>query len=110
MLKKLLTILASALTLTSALLARKRRQTRAEISQAVHTGDQDAVTKHHHDLLKVVILVGLFGLSGCVKERVVVVNQPMVPVPMEYNGTPGWWLSNALYEATLLKLEELKHE
>ena len=47
-------------------------------------------------------------LSGCSAEPpLVIVNQPMVPVRLEYEGSPGWWLSDALYEATLLKLNEL---
>ena len=46
-------------------------------------------------------------LSGCSAEPpLVIVNQPMVPVRLEYEGSPGWWLSDALYEATLLRLEE----
>ena len=47
-------------------------------------------------------------LSGCSAEPpLVIVNQPMVPVRLEHEGCPGWWLSDALYEATLLKLNEL---
>ncbi|MGN0886409.1 MAG: hypothetical protein ACI4RT_05355 [Candidatus Spyradenecus sp.] len=46
-------------------------------------------------------------LSGCSAEPpLVIVNQPMVPVRLEHDGCPGWWLSDSLYEATLLRLEE----
>lgn len=47
-------------------------------------------------------------LSGCSAESpLVIVNQPMVPVRLEHEGCPGWWLSDSLYEQTLLKLNKL---
>ncbi len=56
-----------------------------------------------------VLLILLFvslGSAGCTET--LIVNQPMVPIRMEHDGVPGWWLSDCLYEATLLKLEELQ--
>lgn len=97
---------------------RRRAQTQARkkaIEGAVRSGDRDAVTRIHNDLLRSLLLAAVPALSllgsGCAaKERLVVVNQPMVPVRMEHGGSPGWWLSDSLYEATLLRLDALKTE
>lgn len=96
--------------LTAQGVAKARRQT---ITEAVHGGDVDEVAKLHHDLLKVLVLGLLSGAllaGGCAEPtpRLIIVNQPMAPVRLIHEGTPGWWLSDALYEATLLKLDELK--
>lgn len=55
------------------------------------------------------IVLVLVTLAGCAepKPRLLIINQPMAPIRLIHEGTPGWWLSDALYEATLLKLEEL---
>ena len=52
----------------------------------------------------------LLPLVGCARtsREVIYVNQPMAPVRLIHEGAPGWWLSDALYEATLLRLDELK--
>ena len=52
----------------------------------------------------------LLPLAGCAepKPRLLIINQPMAPVRLIHEGTPGWWLSDALYEATLLKLDALQ--
>ena len=52
----------------------------------------------------------LLTLAGCAepKPRLLIINQPMAPVRLIHEGTPGWWLSDALYEATLLKLDALQ--
>ena len=105
--QKLLTILATACTALTAFFKWKRQKKREAISEAVHTGDTEAVTKHHHHLLKLLaVSCLLWATSGCVREKVVIVNEPMAPVRLYHEGEPGWWLSDALYEATLLKLEE----
>ncbi len=108
--KKLLTILSTACTALTAFFKWQRTRKREAISKAVHTGDTETVTKHHHDLLmlflSLFLMLGLTACVGCVRERLVIVNEPMVPVRLYHDGEPGWWLSDALYEATLLKLEE----
>ncbi len=53
-----------------------------------------------------ILLFFSFGMTGCTET--LIVNQPMVPIRMEHDGVPGWWLSDCLYEATLLKLDELQ--
>lgn len=104
---KLLTILATACSALTAFFKWRRTKKREAISEAVHSGDTEAVTKHHHDLLKVLaVSCLLFAANGCTREKLVIVNQPMAPVRLYHEGEPGWWLSDALYEATLLKLEE----
>ncbi len=107
---KLLTILSTACTALTAFFKWKRTKKREAISEAVHSGDTEAVTKHHHDLLllflPLLLMLGLTACVGCVREKLVIVNQPMAPVRLYHEGEPGWWLSDALYEATLLKLEE----
>ena len=113
MLAKLLTLLSSACAALAGLL-RLRRKARAKarqdaITRAVHGGDVDEVTARHHDLLRLLPLL-LLPLVGCARtsREVIYVNQPMAPVRLIHEGTPGWWLSDALYEATLHKLDELK--
>ena len=115
MLSKLITLLTSACSALAAILHIKRKRDakarKDAISTAIHSGDAEAVTRIHNRLLKLLFL-GLLPasilLSGCSAEPpLVIVNQPMVPVRLEHEGTPGWWLSDALYEATLLKLNEL---
>ncbi len=109
MLSKLLTILSSACTFVAGLLRLRRKKHRQAISDAVHKGDSDAVMKHHHNLLRVIlVLLVVSGGQGCVTETLYV-NQPMVPIRLEHNGIPGWWLSDSLYEATLLKLDALQN-
>ena len=107
---KLLTILSTACTALTALFKWRRTRKREAIRHAVRGGDTETVTKHHHDLLMLFLplflMLGLTACVGCVRERLVIVNEPMVPVRLYHEGTPGWWLSDALYEATLLKLEE----
>lgn len=107
---KLLTILATACSALTAFFKWKRTKKREAISEAVHTGDTEAVTKHHHHLLKVLAVSFIVATAhcggGCVREKLVIVNEPMAPVRLYHEGEPGWWLSDALYEATLLKLEE----
>lgn len=117
MMRKLLTVLQSVCNCISSVVQWRRKQRRKAISKAVHEGDTETVTQIHHDLLSVFFAVmmtvivpiasygSLICLSGCVRERVRVVNQPMVPVRMTHEGVEGWWLSDALYEATLLSLE-----
>ena len=116
---KLLTLL-SALCSALAGLLRLRRKAQAEarrsaISQAVHSGDAEAAARLHHTLLKLLwlgLLPAFALLSGCTapEERLLILNQPMAPVRMEHAGSPGWWLSDCLYEATLLKLDTLQTE
>ena len=70
------------------------------------------LTASRYPLAALSLFLGLLPasilLSGCSAEPpLVIVNQPMVPVRLEHEGCPGWWLSDALYEATLLKLNEL---
>lgn len=114
MIKQLLTLLNTLCGgIASFLHARRKAQAEARkdaISDAVHGGDADAVERITRSLLKLALLALLpLTLFGCApRERVVVVNQPMVPVRLEHEGTTGWWLSDALFEATLLKLETLK--
>lgn len=116
MIAKLLTLLTAACNALAAWLHLRRRADakarRQAITEAVHGGDVDEVAKLHHDLLKVLVLGLLSGalLAGCAEPqpRLIIVNQPMAPVRLIHEGAPGWWLSDALYEATLLKLDELK--
>ena len=104
---KILTILATLCTALSGLLQWRRSRHREAISEAVHSGDTETVTKHHHHLLKLLaVSCLLLATSGCVREKLVIVNEPMAPVRLYYEGTPGWWLSDTLYEATLLKLAD----
>ena len=108
---KLLNTLCSGVA--TLLHARRKAQEEARkdaISSAVHSGDAEAVERITRRLLKLALLFLLpLTLFGCApQERVVVVNQPMVPVRLVHEGSPGWWLSDALFEATLLKLETLK--
>lgn len=108
---KLLNTLCSGVA--TLLHARRKAQEEARkdaISSAVHSGDAEAVERITRHLLKLALLFLLpLTLFGCApQERVVVVNQPMVPVRLVHEGSPGWWLSDALFEATLLKLETLK--
>lgn len=114
MLSKLLTLLSSACAALAGWL-RLRRKAAAKarqdaITQAVHGGDVDEVTVIHHTLLKIVAFALLLPLAGCAepKPRLLIINQPMAPIRLIHEGTPGWWLSDALYEATLLKLDALK--
>lgn len=116
MLSKLLTLLTAACNAFAGWLHWRRRAEakarRQAITEAVHAGDVDEVTKLHHELLKVLLLGLLSGslLVGCAEPppRLIIVNQPMAPVRLIHEGAPGWWLSDALYEATLLRLDELK--
>lgn len=117
MLSKIISILNHAFNALAGILRwRRRAQATARqqaIEGAVHAGDVDEVTKIHHNLLKVLLLGLLPGsllTGGCAEPspRLLIVNQPMVPVRMTHDGTPGWWLSDALYEATLLRLDALK--
>lgn len=117
MIAKLLTLLTAACNALAAWLHLRRRAEakarRQAITEAVHGGDVDEVTKLHHTLLKVLVLGLLSGAllaGGCAEPtpRLIIVNQPMAPVRLIHEGAPGWWLSDALYEATLLKLDELK--
>lgn len=114
MLAKILTLLSSACAALARLL-RLRRKAAAKarqdaITQAVHGGDVDEVTRIHHELLKVIVFALLLPLAGCAepKPRLLIINQPMAPIRLIHEGTPGWWLSDALYEATLLKLDALQ--
>lgn len=118
MLSKILSLLNHACKALAALFHwRRKAQAKARqqaITDAVHAGDAEAVTKIHHNLLKILLLGLLPGsllTGGCAEPqpRLLIVNQPMVPVRLEHNGTPGWWLSDALYEATLLRLDALTH-
>lgn len=111
--KKILTILATLCTALSGLLQWRRSRHREALSEAIHSGDTETVTKHHHHLLKVLAVSGILVVTahcggGCTREKLVIVNEPMAPVRLYYEGTPGWWLSDTLYEATLLKLEETR--
>ncbi len=115
MLSKILSLLTAACSAIATILHLKRKRDakarKEAITEAVHTGNQEAATRIHNELLKV-LLLGLLPasilLSGCSAEPpLVIVNQPMVPVRLEHEGCPGWWLSDALYEQTLLKLNEL---
>ena len=114
MIAKLLTLLTAACNALAAWLHLRRRAEvkarRQAITEAVHGGDVDEVAKLHHTLLKVLALGLLLPLVGCARttREVIYVNQPMAPVRLVHEGAPGWWLSDALYEATLLKLDELK--
>ena len=118
MLSKILSLILHACKALAALFRwRRKAQATARqqaITDAVHAGDAEAVTKIHHNLLKA-LLLGLLPaaslLAGCAEpsSRLIIVNQPMVPVRMTHDGTPGWWLSDALYEATLLRLDALTH-
>lgn len=114
MLNKILTLLQGLCNALAWWRKRARKKEREAISQAVHTGDEKEVTKIHHDLLRLLIFsvtgLGLTMSVGCLNEKVIVVNEPMVPVRMSHNGASGWWLSDALYEATLLKLNAYKEE
>lgn len=113
MIAKLLTLLSAACNALAAWLHLRRRAEakarRQAITEAVHGGDVDEVTARHHDLLRLLPLL-LLPLVGCARttREVIYVNQPMAPVRLIHEGVPGWWLSDALYEATLLKLDELK--
>ena len=113
MLSKLLTFLTAACNALAGWLQWRRRAEakarRQAITEAVHGGDVDEVTARHHDLLRLLPLL-LLPLVGCARtsREVIIVNQPMAPVRLIHEGAPGWWLSDALYEATLLKLDELK--
>lgn len=116
MFTKLLTLLTAGCSALAAWLHLKRKrdaQARKDaISTAIHAGDTEEVTRIHNRLLKLLFL-GLLPasilLSGCSAEPpILIVNQPMVPVRLEHEGCPGWWLSDALYEQTLLKLNELQ--
>ncbi len=111
MFNKILTILSSACKFVAGLVQWKRKKRRQAISDAVHSGDVDEVTKHHHNLLRAILIILFvsFGMTGCVTETLYV-NQPMTPIRMEHNGIPGWWLSDCLYEATLLKLDSLQNK
>lgn len=117
MLSKILSLLNHACIALAALFRwRRKAQATARqqaITDAVHAGDAEAVTKIHHTLLKALLLGLLPGslLTGCAEPspRLLIVNQPMVPVRMTHDGTPGWWLSDALYEATLIRLDALTH-
>lgn len=113
--KKLLSLITSLCALAAGWLQARRAKRRRAISEAIRTGDGEAVTKHHHDLLKLLVISTCFVATahcggGCTREKLVIVNEPMVPVRLEYNGKPGWWLSDSLYEATLLKLEEERND
>lgn len=114
MLNKILTLLQGLCNALAWWRKRSHKKAREAISQAVHTGDEQEVTKIHHDLLRIgilaVISLGMLSTVGCLNEKVIVVNEPMVPVRMSHNGASGWWLSDALYEATLLKLNAYKEE
>lgn len=108
---KLLALLSALCTLAAEILHGRRKRAaaaqQAAITEAVHTGNAEEVTRIHTGLLKALLLgAGLtLGALGCTaKPEVVIVNPPMVPVRLIHDGTPGWWLSDALYEATLLKL------
>lgn len=114
MFTKLLSLLTAGCSALAAWLHLKRKRDAAKrkeaISTAIHSGDAEEVTRIHNRLLKLLFL-GLLPasilLSGCSAEPpLVIVNQPMVPVRLEHEGCPGWWLSDSLYEATLLRLEE----
>lgn len=116
MMAKLLTLLSTACSALAGLLhLRRKAQAKARqdaITKAVHAGDVDEVARIHHTLLKV-LLLGLLPvcLPGCAEPSpptVIYINQPMMPVRLIHEGQPGWWLSDALYEATLLRLDELK--
>ena len=116
MLSKILTLLTAACSaLAGWLHLRRKAEAKARkeaITEAVHTGNQEAATRIHNRLLKLLFL-GLLPasilLSGCSAEPpILIVNQPMVPVRLEHEGCPGWWLSDSLYEQTLLKLNELQ--
>ncbi len=108
MLSKILTILSSACKFFAGLVQWRRKKHRKAISDAIHSGDVDEVTKHHHNLLRVILLLLVVsGGQGCTET--LIVNQPMVPIRMEHDGVPGWWLSDCLYEATLLKLDALQN-
>ena len=118
MLSKLLSILHHVCKYLAGILRwRRRAQATARqqaITDAVHAGDAEAVTKIHNTLLRALLLGLLPGsllTGGCAEPspRLIIVNQPMVPVRMTHDGTPGWWLSDALYEATLLRLDALTH-
>ena len=114
MIAKLLTLLTAACNALAGWLQWRRRAEakarRQAITEAVHGGDVDEVTARHHTLLKVIAFALLLPLVGCAEPqpRLIIVNQPMAPVRLIHEGAPGWWLSDALYEATLLKLDELK--
>lgn len=114
MIAKLLTLLTAACNALAAWLHLRRRAEakarRQAITEAVHGGDVDEVTKLHHTLLKALVPLLLLPLVGCAEPqpRLIIVNQPMAPVRLVHEGAPGWWLSDALYEATLLKLDALK--
>lgn len=114
MIGKILTLLSSACNALAGWLQWRRRADakarRQAITEAVHGGDVDEVTKLHHTLLKVLAPLLLLPLIGCARttREVIIVNQPMAPVRLIHEGAPGWWLSDALYEATLLRLDELK--
>lgn len=76
-----------------------------------HIAAKPQLTASRYPLAALSLFLGLLPasilLSGCSAEPpLVIVNQPMVPVRLEHEGCPGWWLSDALYEATLLRLEE----
>lgn len=113
MIAKLLTFLTAACNALAGWLQWRRRAEakarRQAITEAVHGGDVDEVTARHHDLLRLLPLL-LLPLVGCARttREVIIVNQPMAPVRLIHEGSPGWWLSDALYEATLLRLDELK--
>lgn len=118
MLSKLLSLLNHACKALAAIFRwRRKAQATARqqaITDAVHAGDADEVTKIHHNLLKILflgLLPGSLLTGGCAEPspRLLIVNQPMVPVRLVHDGTPGWWLSDALYEATLLRLDALTH-
>lgn len=109
MLAKLLSSLNHLGNALAGLLRLRRKAKRDALFRAIHAGDVDEVTKAHHDLLLAfAVLLGTIAIAGCAA-RTTVVNQPMTPVRLIHEGTPGWWLSDCLYEATLLKLEEHTH-
>ncbi len=52
MISKLLTILSSACSFVAGLVQWRRKKRRQAISDAVHSGDSDAVAEHHNRLIR----------------------------------------------------------
>ncbi len=87
---------------------RQAQDVRAEVSAA--NGVSAEHPAHFASLRRAFVVLPLLALAGCAEPppRLFIVNQPMAPVRLIHEGAPGWWLSDALYEATLLRLDELK--